>query len=81
MLHLPPSRVADPATDTKVEVPHRAILGMNVDDARWHLAVHGLKLVVVMRDGAEMPAADLQARHAVWVAVRGTKVDSVLART
>jgi hypothetical protein len=54
---------------------------MTVDAARRHLAGHGLVRVVIMRDGVEVPEADLKVRSAVWVGARGTKVERLLART
>jgi hypothetical protein len=80
MSPIPPNRDTNPVP-AYAKAPHRAVVGMNVDDARWHLAAHGLTLLVVMRDGEDVSAADLKARDAVWVAVRGSKVDSVLARS
>jgi hypothetical protein len=80
MSPFPPDRDTNPVP-AYAKAPHRAVVGMHVDDARWHLAAHGLALLVVMRDGDEVSGANLKARDAVWVAVRGATVDSVLARS
>jgi hypothetical protein len=58
-----------------------SVVGMSLDDARRHLAAHGLTLVVFRRDGAEVPDADLPIRGGVLVTVRGSEVVEVNGRT
>jgi hypothetical protein len=80
MSHLPPGRALDPAAASATAEPHVAIIGMTVDDARRYLATHKLTLVVVTRDGVEVPDADWRTRGGVLVTVRGAEVVQVNGR-
>jgi hypothetical protein len=53
---------------------------MNADDARRYLATHKLTLVVVTRDGVDVPDADWRTPGGVLVAVRGSEVVQVNGR-
>ena len=76
MSRVSPNRRANPKSG-----PHFAIFGMTEGDARRHLDGHGLTLVVIRRDGADVSDAELRAPSAVWVSVAGGKVASVDGRT
>jgi hypothetical protein len=80
MSHIPPRRTIDPAASAAGE-PHGAIIGMNADDARRYLAAHKLTLVVVTRDGVDVPDADWRTLGGVLVTVRGSEVVQVNGRT
>jgi hypothetical protein len=81
MSRVPVSPANDPVAASAAGEPHGAVVGMTLDDARRYLAAHGLTVVVLTRDGAEVPDADLGVRVGVIVSVRGSEVVEVNGRT
>ena len=71
MSRVPDFRAHDPIAASTAGEPHSAVVGMTVEDARRHLAAHGLTLVVFRQDGRDVPDADLSVRGGVLVTVRG----------
>ena len=61
--------------------PHRAVIGMALDDARRHLEAHGLRAVVTRRDGQSVSDADLTTRGGVLLVVQGEAVVGIEGRT
>jgi hypothetical protein len=61
--------------------PHRAVVGMGLDEARRHLEAHGLRAVVSRRDGCPRSDADWATREGVLLVVKGETVVGVEGRT
>ena len=64
-----------------MDVSHRAVIGMTLDEARAYLAQRGLRAVVSRREDGIVPDADLTAPGAVLLYVRGARVVGIEGRT
>jgi hypothetical protein len=64
-----------------MDVFHRAVIGMTLDEAREHLERHGLRAVVTRREDGIVRDADLTTPGAVLLHVHGERVVGIEGRT